>query len=352
MNAHLLLSHHHRWNDHYFSPSMQLSQHSSSLFHHDDHQDDASFEEFLNHRIYRIGRRKIIQDRLRRMNDFNSPSNDFNSFTPSLAFHQVYGTRMEENQHQRKQSSIPITIHRKSQHLKEHDNRVEESETPSSRNLSINQSKPSSMKISIHDSPTPSESDEPQNSPPTNQHMTLSQLMSRKHLRLIHATANGNCLFNCISLALAQSEEYHSQIRQKCVDWIETHLDTSVSQDGGIKVRDLIFLSPYQESIEDYLHEMRKDREWADYCCLNSLANLLNVQLDVYYVNMLEDGDWDHPSSMVVKSKIKVLPTHVTRGEFSPSQRRKVPLKKIRVVYHEELKHYNLLAPQYHTSML
>nr|CAG4712600.1 unnamed protein product [Naegleria fowleri] len=179
----------------------------------------------------------------------------------------------------------------------------------------------------------------------------LSELLARKHLRLIHATANGNCLFNCISLALAQSEEYHTQIRQKCVDWIENNLDTPVSQDGGIKVRDLIFLKPFQETIEDYLGELRQDKEWADYCCLNALANLLNVQLDVYYVNMLEDGNWDDPSSMVVKSKIKVLPAQFVRGGVS-QHRRHHGLKKIRVVYHEELKHYNLLVPQYHTSML
>ncbi|EFC49567.1 predicted protein [Naegleria gruberi] len=153
----------------------------------------------------------------------------------------------------------------------------------------------------------------------------LTDYMKRNQLRMVEAKSNGNCLFNSISLALFDGEHKNFQLRQLCVDWIEENLDSIVKD--GIKIRDLIFLREDQSNISDYLHDMRQEKEWADYCCLNALANLLECELEVVYVNY-QENEW------IVKSEIQVEPINRPTGLL---------LTKIRLMYIEDLKHYNLL---------
>ncbi|KAL9652265.1 hypothetical protein ABK040_011925 [Willaertia magna] len=172
------------------------------------------------------------------------------------------------------------------------------------------------------------------------------KFLNRKNLRRVRASPNGNCLFNAISLALFQTEEYHYKLRQLTVDWISKNLETIIipnetgDEGGGLQVKDLIFLKSYHESYEDYLREMSQDQEWADYACINALSNILNLEIDIYYVSI--EGTIPRIDNMIVQSKVKVLPI---------SMNKKVKPKKIRLEYNEGINHYNLLVPNL-TSML
>ena len=227
---------------------------------------------------------------------------------------------------------MPVRLHRKGQPTRIVNSAHKEKSAKSQHN---DKSVSPSSTEATHETASPSSPSSPVRKSPKKEQfpVALIQLLDRKGWRLIKATSDGNCLYNCMSRALFNnSEEYHMKVRQATVDWIESNLDTSVV--NGVKIRDLIFLKSYHtRGIDDYLEEMRQDGEFGDYCCLNALSNLLQVAIDVYYVSHKSNQD-------TVYSKVKIRPINGLTTS-----------KKIRLEYFEELKHYNLLVPLKHSML-
>lgn len=85
----------------------------------------------------------------------------------------------------------------------------------------------------------------------------LAHLLRQHSLRRVRTTANGNCLFNSISIVLYGSQKYHKVMRREAVAYIRKHPNQFPNVVAEWKYEGLC-------SIEEYCDWMEEDGAWGD----------------------------------------------------------------------------------------
>ena len=85
------------------------------------------------------------------------------------------------------------------------------------------------------------------------QYVQYTQALARQQLAVVPVSGDGNCLFRAVAHQVYGDENYHSLVRQKCVDYMESETDFfSQFVEGGKE------MFPY------YLQAKRTDACWGD----------------------------------------------------------------------------------------
>ena len=102
----------------------------------------------------------------------------------------------------------------------------------------------------------------------------LAQYLNHSGLRQMRTTANGNCLFNSVSIVLRGSQKYHKVMRREAVTYIRKHSDQFPHLVGEWKRDGLC-------SIDEYCDWMSEDGAWGDEHMLIALSLVYNCALHV-----------------------------------------------------------------------
>jgi hypothetical protein len=89
-------------------------------------------------------------------------------------------------------------------------------------------------------------------------------------LTIKEVTGDGNCMFRSIADQLFGEEGRHREVRQECWDYIEEQKDYFVH-----------FIED-DETIEEYVEDMRRDHIWGDQLELTALCQAYRFNLIVH----------------------------------------------------------------------
>ncbi|PAV75497.1 hypothetical protein WR25_02487 [Diploscapter pachys] len=95
------------------------------------------------------------------------------------------------------------------------------------------------------------------------------------------ATGDGNCLYNSISLVLYGNEQANVDLRRECIEHMVKNAERFVPRVlSHIEVNKLSF-----ETFEAYIANQKKDKIWAEFPEIESIADYLGQEIHIYHTN-------------------------------------------------------------------